>query len=743
MSGANGALQSDNFTQELKDAGLRAPSELQKVWDVNLGVGGPIKRDRLWFFGTVRTQGSDVTISDAFFNKNAGDPTKWTYEPDLSRQSYTDGVWKNTSMRLTWQATARSKVAVFWDEQTECRACEGGGSPTVSPEASEPTDVPWMRAYQAVYTAPLSSKVLVEAAFSGMGFSYGREKEGNNRDLIQVRDQVGPITYRSMTWRPAVSFTPRYRAWMSYVTGAHNMKVGFDQMHNISDRIWWNNTKGLLYQFNNGVPNQLTMILNGFRQEAEVRGGAVYGQDQWTLGRFTLQGGVRLDWASSSAPEQTVGPDLWIPTPFTFPAQKLVRGFRDISLRGGLVVDVFGNGKTSLKISGGQYVDPVQWSGIYVDTNPTQSSVGAGTPPQTTRSWNDANRDYVPDCNLLNPAANGECGPMANQRFGQVQTPSTTYDPALLGGWGVRPRNLQFGAAVQQALLPRLSVEVGYNQRWFPAFSVTDNRAVTAADFNSYSVSAPLDSRLPGGGGYVLSGLYDLAPSAFGRTDNLVLPASDIGDSTNYWHGVDVNVNARLNGGLMLQGGTSTGRRVADSCSIAAVLPESPLPSAAPGTTAQPLVSPTTVIPQSRCEISLPFVTDIRGLAAYTIPRLAVQVSATVQSRPGPEIVANWNVPNAVVQQSLGRPLSGGRSNVTLNLLEPGQQYGDRVTQLDFRVGKVLRFGKTRATVGVDVYNVTNSSVALTYNGTYGATWLRPTTFMPARFAKFTGQFNF
>ena len=80
-------MQSDNFTQELKDAGLRAPSELDKVWDVNAGIGGPIMRDRLWFFGTARTQGSYVSITDTFFNKNEGDPTKWTYEPDLSRQS--------------------------------------------------------------------------------------------------------------------------------------------------------------------------------------------------------------------------------------------------------------------------------------------------------------------------------------------------------------------------------------------------------------------------------------------------------------------------------------------------------------------------------------------------------------------------------------------------------------------------------------------------------------------------------
>ena len=149
-------------------------------------------------------------------------------------------------------------------------------------------------------------------------------------------------------------------------------------------------------------------------------------------------------------------------------------------------------------------------------------------------------------------------------------------------------------------------------------------------------------------------------------------------------------------------------------------------------------------MPFSRCDVSLPFKTDIRGLAAYTIPKIVMQVSGTWQSRSGPELAANWNVPSAIVAQSLGRPLSGSRANVTINLLDPGQMYGDRVSQLDLRVAKILRFSRgTRATIGMDIYNVTNSSVPLTYNGTYGTTWLRPTSFMPARFVKLTGQFNF
>jgi Carboxypeptidase regulatory-like domain len=732
-AGAGPAMQSDNFTQELKDAGLLSPSKLEKVWDVNLAVGGPIKRDKLWFYATTRNQGSYVTVSNTYFNKNAGDPNAWSYVPDLSHQSENDSWWKSSALRLTWQASPRNKIAAFWDEQSSCQRCVGGGSPTTAPEASAPNDIRWMRAYQTVWTSPISNRVLLEAAFSGMGFSYGREKEGNNRDLIQVMDQTGPITYRSMNWRPAVSWTPRVRASMSYVSGQHNVKVGFDQMDNFSDRIYLTNNQGLFYRFNNGAPNRLTMIINNFRQQEHVRGGAVYGQDQWTIGRLTAQGGLRYDYGSADSPEQIVGPDLWIPTPIVFPAQDLVRGYRDLSLRGGMAYDLFGNGKTSLKFNAGRYVDTVQWSGIYADTNPTLSSLGPGTAalpvPQNNRSWTDRNNDKKVDCDLFNPQANGECGTSDNVNFGKVQNPTSTYDQALLGGWRIRPHNTQIGASIQQQLWTRVSLEVGYAQRWFPTLTAIDNRAVTPADYSPYSVTAPLDARLPNGGGYVIGDQWDISPALFGRTDNYVTFANSFGGAGYYWHGVDTNVSARLTGGLTVQGGTSSGRKVTDSCSVGLADSNGNLTVDNPG--------------RRNCSTKYPFLTDYRGLASYTISKIDVQISATLQSRSGPELLANANVPSATVAQSLGRPLAGGAANVTINLLNAGQMYGDRVTQLDFRVAKILRFGKTRTNVGLDFYNVTNSSTTLTYNNTYGATWLTPQTFMPARFVKITGQFNF
>jgi hypothetical protein len=308
---------------------------------------------------------------------------------------------------------------------------------------------------------------------------------------------------------------------------------------------------------------------------------------------------------------------------------------------------------------------------------------------------------------------------MANTSFGRVQNPSSTYDPELLEGWGVRPGNYQVGVSLQRQVLPRVSVEAGYNRRWFDSFSLTDNRAVTPGDYNGYQITVPADTRLPGGGGYVIPDLFDISPTAFGRTDNYISRTGNYGKAENYWHGFNVQVNARLSR-LTLQGGTNTGRAVTDVCDVIIDSPS-----------------------QRNCRAVLPFLTDIRGLAVYTVPKVDVQVSGTLQSRPGPEITATWNVPTAVVAQSLGRPLAGSAANVAVNILNPGQMYGDRITQLDLRFAKLLRYGKTRMNVGLDVYNALNSNAPLGYITVYGATWARPNSVLDARFAKISAQIDF
>lgn len=147
-------------------------------------------------------------------------------------------------------------------------------------------------------------------------------------------------------------------------------------------------------------------------------------------------------------------------------------------------------------------------------------------------------------------------------------------------------------------------------------------------------------------------------------------------------------------------------------------------------------------MPLQYCHVQGTFLTQLKFLGAYTVPRIDVQISASLQNLPGPEITANYVALNAVVAPSLGRSLSGNTPNVTVSLIEPRSMYGDRINQLDLRFSKILRFGRTRATAGVDVYNALNSSSVFLLNNAF-ASWQQPQSILPARFAKVVLQFDF
>jgi hypothetical protein len=156
------------------------------------------------------------------------------------------------------------------------------------------------------------------------------------------------------------------------------------------------------------------------------------------------------------------------------------------------------------------------------------------------------------------------------------------------------------------------------------------------------------------------------------------------------------------------------------------------------------------------CHVVEPFQTQFRGLASYVIPKIDVQISTAMQLKPGTgglggndsasngaSLNANYNLPNAQVLAILGRPLVGGGANLPVNLLVPGQQYGDRVNQVDLRAAKIIRLGGTRTLVGFDLYNLFNSNPGLTYNQAFGPNYLRPTSILMPRFIRFNATVDF
>jgi len=791
ISGLNDSMQGDNFDAKQLSV-LSAPAKSLLLRDYQVSVGGPVLRDRMWFFFNHRRIDSADAQPGIFANKNAGDPTKFTYVPDFTQQGRIDQSRKIYSLRLTTQISPRNKLMLFWDEQPQCSGAAWPGSPEDdsgcmsnkdgwiyggsqnngffgpgpnSPETGDYGDT-HQKVQQVKYTSPATNKLLLEAGFGTYISQWGyQERPGNlTKSLTRVQEQSaqifdrqgnkvatacadcltvgGNLKYRSSNWPTGYIFAHTWNASASYVTGAHNMKFGYQgAYHRDDDNLFPTISNDQLMQLtlNNGVPNAFTIQSGQFTRKVRTQYYAFFAQDQWTKDRLTLQGALRFDRAWSSFPEQTIGPSVTIPTAIVLDAQSGITGYNDISPRIGAAYDLFGNGKTSLKANVGRYLHPASNQGRYINANPSErvSTI-------TARPWTDANGNFVPDCNVLDgraqsPATTGSidtCGPWVDPNFGRAR-PSTTLSDSILGGWGARPYDWQFGVSVQQEVVPRVSVEVGYYRRWWPIFGgadVTDNINVSPADYSQFAVIAPGDSRLPNGGGYQVPGIYNITQAGVAKgQENVQSGAKDFGSYKRYWDGFDITAQARLRNGLTLQGGTSSGRLVEDICDVRSQVPE---------LTAGTLASPT--IPY--CRQHEPLLTTFKGLFSYLIPKIDVQVAGTFSSRPGVSLLANQVYTSAQVANpafsTLGRPLAQV-ATVTVNLIEPNTQFGDRIDQLDFRFGKLLRFGHTRTSLNVDIVNVLNSNDNLGYSPTFSATWPTPTSVIAARLFRLSAQFDF
>lgn len=768
-SGTGQGLQFDNLTPALREMGVSSPSPLSKVYDVSGAIGGPIARDRLWYFAAAHRGGSTTESTNVYYNVNAGDVAQWLYAPDMSRIAYSDRLFENASARVTWQITARNKVNGFWDEQTLCRTCTGATSAGVDPARVSPEAVGVfgrpLRIAHASWSSPVSNRTLLEAGLGHTFFGFGNfEREPNpTRDLIRVLEQcasgcaangnIPGLVYRSQDFSEAYNSSYLWKGSVSYVTGSHSVKVGYQRTFMAQDMTWMTNNQNLTYRFNNGVPNQLTQSISPWMNRSRTLWDAVFAQERWTRGRLTVLAAVRFDRAWSWFPSQQQGPSRFLPVPILIPETPGVDSYKDISPRMGAAYDLFGNGRTALKVHFGRYLEGAGTGGLYTAANPTlrmpQTTPMLGT-AGVTRAWNDANRNFVPDCDLLNPNAQdlrpggGDmCGVMSNTRFGQSIL-TNNFDPALLRGWGVRPSDWTLDVSIQRQILHRSSATLSYVRRWFRGFTVVDNLALEPSDLTPFSVTAPLDPRLPDGGGYVVSGLYDVVPGKAGQVSNLLADSSNYGRWYQYFSGLDAMLNVRA-AGFTLIGGTSTGQTVVDNCDVRAHLPEL-VTTAAGSSPFGPGLASATVSPASPyCHVAFGIQTQFRGLASYELPKIGAQLSATFQSKPGTMLAANYAAPNAAVAASLGRDLSGNASNVTVNLVAPGTRYGVRINQMDVRLAKVLRHGRMRTMMALDVYNMLNSSAGLTYNNAFvpGVAWPRPNTILTPRFFRMTVETEF
>jgi hypothetical protein len=755
---ANGDWAGDNFTgTDVQERGLPVPGTIKANGDLNPGFGGPIKRDKLWFFLSGRSLFADNYVASTFFNQNANKLDRFDYLPSTD-QAILHQEQTIYQARLTWQVSPKHKLGFTYDQENFC-ACTTGIGPGIggaitSPEAGNDRRFPLQRFVTVDWSTPVSNRLLVEASgihrverWGGMEPQVG--KLGNidhlEPGMISVTDSLSPVTGTGLTYRAAQTYNNswnwnvHYRVAMSYITGSHTLKVGFNNAYGHHENTTYSApAMPYAYGFTSMVPTSITYNLVPRTVEVNVnRDMGLFVQDKWTTGRWTLSGAIRWDSFANSFPPQGIS-GTFFGKPLNIQYDEIDNlSWNDITPRMGATYDVFGNGKTAFKATLNKYLEGLGTTGfgpaqVTDAPNPILSlSTTAGRP------WADTDRDFVPDCDLNNFAPNGECLALDNPAFGSV-VPTRTYDPDLMTGWGNRAFNWEFTTSVQQEIVPRMSVEVQYARRWYGNIRVMDDLSVTPASYTAVTLNAPGDSRLPDGGGYTLTGMA-ISPLAAGQ-QYFITKSNNYGKQTEHFDGVNTTVNARLQNGLLLQGGFGTGRQVLNDCDVVDDLPEM-LHSF--------FGDPTRLFffaarPREFCEQNNGWRTSVQGLVAYTIPKVDVQVSGTLQNLPGAVVQANANygvtagiIPGVLPSAYPFIPFKA------FQIVEPGAQYIERLNQIDFRASKIFRIGATRTALNFDFYNVTNSNSVLGENFAYGPAWRAPTSIVLPRLFKISAQFDF
>ena len=480
---APGEWQADNLTDELKARGLSEPNNIKANWDINPAFGGPIVRDRVWFFGAARYNVASDYVAGLYWNKNVNNPNAWTYSPIPPAAC---GMNRSSRTR-SFASAGRRHLATRWGARTTTRAT-AFARPTRRP-LSHGKPVSAQNTLPAIiagdWTAPLSSRLLLDVS----GQVY--KSESNRIPWDGLADGMIPVQEQNTGMRTA---RPRYTALriractpfgaLSLVTGAHALRIGVSNRSGNLGQLEYDIVP-VSYRLRAGSPNRITQrALGEWRANVDADLGA-FVQDRWTRNKLTLNYGLRYDYFSSSYPEQHIGPTTLAPNRnITFPAQPGLGALHDLSPRFGAVYDLRGNGKTALKASVNRYVLAMGPDVSFIQlANPSRNLVTTAT-----RTWNDANRNFIPECDLVNVRANGECTALSNENFGTVVT-NLTYDTDTLTGWGKRNFNWEVSAGVQHELAPGISADVMYFRRWYGNFVLVDDLAIGPADFDPFTLS--------------------------------------------------------------------------------------------------------------------------------------------------------------------------------------------------------------------------------------------------------------
>jgi carboxypeptidase family protein len=759
-------LQSTNLDDTLRGRGLPTGTRVQHLNDFNGAAGGPLMKDKLWWFGSVRHQETFIQVPNTF--KNDGSPG-------------VEDSWINSYVvRGTWQVSPRNRFAATYQRNYKTKRHEivnGGqeGLP-IFPEQSSGYRQPVLYYIaQAKWTSPITNRLLLEAGYSGDILHYsdyaqpGTFQERGTAAWLANASRLDTIVGGTLVRTGVAQInqlnTPDQHssvASLAYATGTHNIKAGLLF-------AWGNNPTAVdvnadLYQiyqggtFVNGAytlgrPVQIRAYNTPVQRSPKLKANVgLYAQDQWAIQRVTISYGLRVEYLQEEIP-----PAMRVAGRFA-PAQSFdavtcdslpgLTCWRSWSPRLGVAYDLFGDGKTALKANFGKYMTP--------DVSTFANLFNPLATFTDTRTWTDTDLAGRPlPTNGDNIAQDNEIGPSNNPNFGKIT--GRTLDPNF-----TREYNLQYGAGVQHQLVPGTAISFNWYRRQIFNTAYTRNRAVDpTADWTTTSIVNPLD-------GQFLT-LYQINQNKNGITPDLYLSnMTDTSLKQNTFTGFEVNVNARLPRRAVAFGGWGAERIVDIDCTMNTASASATLNSPntlrfcdQSGATYQNLGQNATI----------PFQHSFK-LNANVPLWYGVEVSASLQSYPGAIKAAaggvSWTINRGTTRYPNDCTASGctpgavvlpsrftGDPAITVQLASPGTRYEPRWNQLDFGVRRTFRMKHGAVLQGqVDLFNALNSNTVLT-EGTALSTLLAPflssdpsaggtpTSILQPRLVRIAAQFRF
>ena len=686
--GTNRAWQADN-TEDLRSRGVASGDTVDHVSDYNFAIGGPIKQDKLWYFTTVRRIATNEVVAQNFYaDGRPGIEDQWIY---------------NGLGRLTYQATGSTKLTGYFDRYPKFKGHEMGAftDPDTAARRRE-----WKNALyyttQVKATSTISSRLLLEGGYSSNveyftgkyqpGIEKGRGSDEwftntGREELVSYGTAAVPNRYWGGVNTPAAGTDPRKHvlsATMSYVTGTHSVKTGVQW--GFGPYIRRGDLNGDLIQlYRNGLPDGVRVYNTPYEPRENLNADlGFFGQDSWRIQRLTVNFGVRLEYFNAEIAEQSSPAGRFAPVR-QFDRIGCMPCWFDWTPRFGVAYDLFGNARTALKASVNKYMAG-QTVGYAQRYNPFSSQ-------SDTRTWNDLNRDDV--------AQDNEIGLSNNVRFG---LPTLTRRPA--DGFA-REYDWEYSAGVQHELMRGVSVTANWYHRdsYNPTMSV--NGPFTMADYAVVNVVSPLDgSIIPA---------YNLDPAKRGLIDRVDYNSTDTDLRSFTYTGFEFGAAARM-GRATLFGGWTIDKTIVNHCdelenwgNLSAVYYD------ASGQNSNQPKSDYAFCNQSAA--GLPFLHEFKLSGSYQLP-WDIQVNAAFQSYAGPQLATRWSIgrtsryaANCMAPCTPGALVIPNMTATTyvLDLIAPGTQYYDRLSQLDLGFRKLFRVGRYQFSGQGDLFNFFNS----------------------------------